>query len=90
MDNSRDVHKISAALDNPLPRPLSALLREMAPGLEQCMYCGEDEGTGIDHFEPLARNRSPPFPQEREPRKISAYTAATFPSIASRGHINLY
>ncbi|HEX4833183.1 MAG TPA: HNH endonuclease [Trebonia sp.] len=28
----------------------------MAPGLEQCMYCGEDEGTDIDHFEPLARN----------------------------------
>jgi hypothetical protein len=27
----------------------------MAPGIEQCMYCG-DTGTEIDHFEPISRN----------------------------------
>ncbi|RPE43731.1 hypothetical protein EDD90_6945 [Streptomyces sp. Ag109_O5-1] len=32
-----------------------ALLRglaEMAPGHERCMYCGDGQGTDIDHFEP--------------------------------------
>lgn len=32
-----------------------ALLRglaEMAPGHERCMYCGDSQGTDIDHFEP--------------------------------------
>ena len=28
----------------------------MALGLEQCMYCGSDSATDIDHFEPRARN----------------------------------
>jgi hypothetical protein len=36
--------------------PLGRTLRDMALGLEQCMYCGEEEGTDIDHFEPLSRN----------------------------------
>ena len=35
--------------------PLRAVLRAMAPGDEQCMYCGEI-GTDIEHFEPVARN----------------------------------
>jgi 5-methylcytosine-specific restriction endonuclease McrA len=35
--------------------PLDDILRQMAPGLGQCMYCGET-GTGIDHFEPVSRN----------------------------------
>jgi hypothetical protein len=35
--------------------PLDLALRQMAPGVGQCMYCG-DTGTGIDHFEPIARN----------------------------------
>jgi 5-methylcytosine-specific restriction endonuclease McrA len=35
--------------------PLDHVLRQMAPGLGQCMYCG-DTGTGIDHFEPISRN----------------------------------
>lgn len=37
-------------------KPLSYALRHMAPGLERCMYCGDNQGTDIDHFEPLARN----------------------------------
>lgn len=37
-------------------QPLGSALRQMAPGLERCMYCGDNQGTDIDHFEPLARN----------------------------------
>ncbi|RAJ30351.1 uncharacterized protein (TIGR02646 family) [Kitasatospora sp. SolWspMP-SS2h] len=33
---------------------LRLLLRQMAPGLERCMYCGDNLGTDIDHFEPIA------------------------------------
>jgi uncharacterized protein (TIGR02646 family) len=36
--------------------PLKRILRRMALGLEQCMYCGMDFGTDIDHFEPKAQN----------------------------------
>lgn len=35
---------------------LRLLLRTMAPGLERCMYCGDNLGTDIDHFEPIARD----------------------------------
>jgi len=31
---------------------LKGALAEMAPGLERCMYCGDNQGTDIDHFEP--------------------------------------
>ncbi|MEU2774419.1 HNH endonuclease [Streptomyces sp. NPDC007162] len=31
---------------------LRAGLTEMAPGHERCMYCGDSQGTDIDHFEP--------------------------------------
>ncbi|MFB7665207.1 HNH endonuclease [Kitasatospora sp. NPDC056138] len=34
---------------------LRALLNRMAPGLVRCMYCGDNLGTDIDHFEPIAR-----------------------------------
>jgi len=33
---------------------LRLMLRQMAPGLERCMYCGDNLGTDIDHFEPIA------------------------------------
>lgn len=36
--------------------PLRAVLREMAPGNERCMYCGDSFGTDVDHHEPLSRN----------------------------------
>ncbi|MFD1364783.1 HNH endonuclease family protein [Actinoplanes sichuanensis] len=28
----------------------------MAPGAERCMYCGDNQGTDIDHHEPMARD----------------------------------
>jgi 5-methylcytosine-specific restriction endonuclease McrA len=31
---------------------LVAALAEMAPGQERCMYCGDSQGTDVDHFEP--------------------------------------
>jgi 5-methylcytosine-specific restriction endonuclease McrA len=31
---------------------LVAGLAEMAPGHERCMYCGDSQGTDVDHFEP--------------------------------------
>ncbi|WP_441250461.1 hypothetical protein [Kitasatospora sp. McL0602] len=34
---------------------LRQLLHRMAPGLARCMYCGDNLGTDIDHFEPIAR-----------------------------------
>ena len=35
---------------------LKSALAEMAPGLERCMYCGDNQGTDIDHFEPVHVN----------------------------------
>ncbi|NUT33866.1 MAG: HNH endonuclease [Hamadaea sp.] len=38
-------------------RPLiRQTLAAMAPGLERCMYCGDNQGSDVDHFEPLSRN----------------------------------
>ncbi|MGW0120236.1 HNH endonuclease [Streptomyces sp. NPDC003327] len=34
---------------------LLAALTEMAPGHARCMYCGESQGTDIDHFDPKSR-----------------------------------
>ncbi|MFC9857762.1 MULTISPECIES: HNH endonuclease family protein [unclassified Streptomyces] len=31
---------------------LLAALADMAPGHQRCMYCGDGQGTDIDHFEP--------------------------------------
>jgi hypothetical protein len=36
-------------------QPLKSVLQQMALGLEQCMYCGADFGTDVDHFDPIAR-----------------------------------
>ena len=30
-------------------------LEKMAPGVQRCMYCGDNLGTDIDHFEPISR-----------------------------------
>jgi uncharacterized protein (TIGR02646 family) len=38
-------------------RRLRAKLLQMAPGIYRCMYCGDNLGTDIDHFEPI--NRAP-------------------------------
>lgn len=37
-------------------RGLRDALNRMAPGHQRCMYCGDSEGTSVDHFEPIARN----------------------------------
>jgi len=39
-----------------LRAPLRETLGRMAPGLERCMYCGDNQGTDIDHHEPMSRN----------------------------------
>src|SRR5215469_9075852 len=36
--------------------PISEVLRQMAAGREHCMYCGDNQGTDVDHYEPIARN----------------------------------
>lgn len=36
--------------------PIRSVLAGMAPGAERCMYCGDNQGTDIDHHEPMARN----------------------------------
>jgi hypothetical protein len=41
---------------SPIRRAVRAQLGEMAVGSERCMYCGENRGTSVDHFEPVARN----------------------------------
>jgi hypothetical protein len=35
-------------------REVRAHLAGMAPGIQRCMYCGDNLGTDIDHFEPIA------------------------------------
>ncbi|MFJ2779715.1 HNH endonuclease [Kitasatospora sp. NPDC087315] len=35
--------------------PLRDLLADMAAGRERCMYCGDNQATDIDHFEPIDR-----------------------------------
>jgi hypothetical protein len=37
-------------------RALRDLLNQMAPGYQRCMYCGDSQGTSVDHFEPISRN----------------------------------
>ncbi|SER53486.1 HNH endonuclease [Actinokineospora terrae] len=37
-----------------LRQSIGARLREFAPGRERCMYCGDNQGTDIDHFSPVA------------------------------------
>lgn len=32
-----------------------AALTDMAPGHQRCMYCGDSQGTDIDHFEPKSQ-----------------------------------
>ncbi|MFI9006224.1 HNH endonuclease [Actinosynnema sp. NPDC053489] len=45
-----------AAVRRGVHAPLRRLLEGMAPGYQRCMYCGDSQGTDIDHFEPLSRN----------------------------------
>jgi hypothetical protein len=35
---------------------LRETLATMAPGLERCMFCGDSQGTAIDHFEPITES----------------------------------
>lgn len=42
--------------NRPARRGLREALNVMAPGHQRCMYCGDSEGTSVDHFEPIARN----------------------------------
>jgi hypothetical protein len=35
-------------------RGVRTYLEEMAPGIQRCMYCGDNIGTDIDHFEPIS------------------------------------
>jgi hypothetical protein len=44
------------ATRNAVCTPLKFVLSEMAPGRQHCMYCGDNHGTDIDHFEPMTRN----------------------------------
>ncbi|WP_106970093.1 MULTISPECIES: HNH endonuclease [Streptomyces] len=37
-------------------RDLKGQLSSMAAGYERCMYCGENQGTDIDHFKPIAKD----------------------------------
>ncbi|WP_255308163.1 HNH endonuclease [Streptomyces marincola] len=36
-------------------RDVRRLLETAAPGMARCMYCGDSQGTDVDHFEPLKR-----------------------------------
>jgi hypothetical protein len=35
-------------------RRVRTYLEKMAPGIQRCMYCGDNLGTDIDHFEPIS------------------------------------
>jgi uncharacterized protein (TIGR02646 family) len=47
--NARKVWKSSRTA----PRGIRAVLELMAPGIQRCMYCGDNLGTDIDHFDPM-------------------------------------
>jgi hypothetical protein len=49
------------AADRTVRPTIRLTLREMAPGLERCMYCGDNQGSDVDHFEPLSRNPARTF-----------------------------
>lgn len=55
--NAREVWKYSQAAQ----RRLRALLAPMAPGIQRCMYCGDNLGTDIDHFDPIRRSPAKTF-----------------------------
>jgi uncharacterized protein (TIGR02646 family) len=38
----------------PEKQKLRSILSQMAAGIQRCMYCGDNLGTDIDHFEPIA------------------------------------
>lgn len=42
-------------------RDLQQVLCLMAAGFSRCMYCGDSQGTDIDHFKPIARDPSDTF-----------------------------
>jgi hypothetical protein len=41
---------------NTVCTPVRLVLAQMAAGRQHCMYCGDNHGTDIDHFEPVVRN----------------------------------
>lgn len=51
-DKARADWKNAAALR----RGILKLLFEMASGVERCMYCGDGQGTDVDHFKPIAED----------------------------------
>jgi hypothetical protein len=53
--NARGIWRRTSIRTN-VRAPLSKVLADMAPGREHCMYCGDNQGTDIDHYEPIARN----------------------------------
>ncbi|MFB9904007.1 HNH endonuclease [Allokutzneria oryzae] len=53
---TRSAHARRLWRTNPDRRTLRTTLAEMAPGRQHCMYCGDNQGTDIDHHEPLSRN----------------------------------
>ena len=52
-DKARYLWKHTTVRRHVHPALLTAL-GEMAPGRERCMYCGDNQGSDIDHFEPLS------------------------------------
>ncbi|MFI5865360.1 HNH endonuclease [Streptomyces sp. NPDC051546] len=42
-------------------RDLKAVLLPMAAGISRCMYCGDSQGTDIDHFKPIAVDQHSAF-----------------------------
>jgi uncharacterized protein (TIGR02646 family) len=50
--NARQVWKSSRTAQ----RGLRAVLALMAAGIQRCMYCGDNLGTDIDHFDPMRRS----------------------------------
>ncbi|MEV0899678.1 hypothetical protein [Actinoplanes sp. NPDC049802] len=54
-ETARQIWRRSSTRDD-VTTPVRTVLASMAPGAERCMYCGDNQGTDIDHHEPLARN----------------------------------
>lgn len=73
----------SAALER---HGIRAHLVQMAPGIRRCMYCGDNLGTDIDHFEPISSAPIRAFVSQQQQRywaRTSLQLLASHGSLAS-------
>ncbi len=54
-ERAKEVNRLWDSKDNKAFDEIKKNLRDMAPGLERCMYCEDSAGNDIEHFWPALR-----------------------------------